>query len=74
MKKVHSRRKKRLGLNTKRSHYYFFHGNTKVKGERTFKTVEVAQAWAKENGLTVDQYTIVPTKHNRKFKIVKNKM
>lgn len=70
MKKIHTRRKRKLGLNSKRSHYNFFHKTVKKKRPRTFVSEEKASQWAKEIGLEKDKYSVVSTKHDRKFKIM----
>ncbi|MEM4260206.1 MAG: hypothetical protein QXG00_03145 [Candidatus Woesearchaeota archaeon] len=70
MKKIHTRRKRKHGLSTKKRHYRYFHATIRKKRPRTFFSEEQAHNWAKNIGLEKDKYEVLLTKHNRKFKIV----
>ena len=66
--KIHSRRKRLLGLKTGHKNRFFFHKIHAKFGPRTFKTKEQAEAYAKEKG--IKEFNIVPAK-KIKFKIEK---
>lgn len=64
--KVHTRRKRLLGLSSGQRHRFFFHKVRSAHRPKTFSTEELAQAYAEERGLK--KYSIVPAKKTR-FKI-----
>lgn len=72
MKKVHTRVKRHLGLSTHLDHYEFFHPKAKQHRPKTFKTEEAAKAWAKDQGLSQEKYSLKKVKRNKKFQIVQN--
>ena len=52
------------------SHYRFFHpGGVKAR-PKTFKTEEIANAWALNHGLKEGQYYLKRVKRNKKFQVV----
>ena len=69
--KVHTRVKRKYALTSSFKHTNFFKGGEATKnGPKTFTTKESADAWAKKQGLK--DYTLVPTKKNKKFKVEMN--
>ena len=71
MKKIHTRVKRTLGLNTNLKHRY-----RSVKGKngaRTFSTSDRATEYAKTVlNLNESSYTLAPAKKNKRFKIIIN--
>lgn len=68
MKKIHTRLKRKWRLNTKQPNHEFFSKAPRPNRPRTFGTQEAAKSWADERDIS--SYEIVPTKRNRRFKII----
>ena len=67
VKKIHTRRKRKQGLTSSFGHKAFFAKVFKKKGAKTFSTKEFAEEYAKAQKLK--DYTIVPAKKGKRFKI-----
>jgi hypothetical protein len=63
MTKIHTRETRKLGLSSHRSHK---HVRRELNGHKTWKSVEKAQLWAKNN--SIEKPTIVPK--GKKFYIL----
>jgi len=68
MVKVHTRKKRLMGISSGKRHRFHFEVAHPKKGDRTFASKEQADAYAKEKG--IKKYTIAPAKKNKRFKIV----
>ncbi len=67
---MHTRIKRKIGLNSHFRHRNRPDSQVKSKGSKTFKTEESAHSWAKENKLSTSQYTLEKAKKDKKFKVV----
>jgi len=70
MVKMHTRIKRKTGLNTHFRHYRNSNSMTKINRPKTFNTEESAHACAAKQNLKPEQYSIKPAKRNKKFMIV----
>ena len=68
MKKIHSRTKRKFGLNTHHKHYFYFHPSTRSRRPKTFKTAESAHKYAHSIGLNEEEYSLVPAKKIKNFR------
>ena len=68
---MHTRIKRKIGLNSHFRHRIRPDSEVKSKGAKTFKTEEGARSWAEKNKLSPAQYTIEKAKRNKRFKVVK---
>jgi hypothetical protein len=68
MPKMHTRKKRLMGLSSGKKHRFYFQTVKKKTGDRTFRTSEQADAYAKESG--VKSYDVIPAKKDKRFKIV----
>jgi hypothetical protein len=68
MKKIHTKMKRKFALNTKLSHYKFFHPGEKIHRPRTFSTEDAAKKWAEEKG--IKEYELKSVKKGIRFQIV----
>jgi hypothetical protein len=68
MKKIHTRKKRILGiLSTHRKHRYFFTNVTPKKGYRSFADKAKAEAWAKENKVDTSKMELFQTRKAKKW-------
>jgi len=70
MVKMHTRIKRKIGLNTHFRHYRNSSSVVKTNGPKTFNTEESAHACAAKQNLSPEQYFLKPAKRNKKFIIV----
>lgn len=67
MAKMHTRIKRKRGLNSHSRHRNRPDSKAKSRRPKTFKTEEGARAWAEKNKLKPEQYTIEKAKRNKRF-------
>ena len=70
MTKIHTRAKRKRGVPSHRSYSKISLMPKKI-GEKTFKTEESANNWAKENGFKEGSFNLVKVKKNKKFAVRK---
>ena len=70
MVKMHTRIKRKRGLNSHFRHRNKLDSKAKSRRPKTFKTEEGARSWAEKNKLKPEQYTIEKTKKNKRFMAV----
>ena len=70
MVKMHTRIKRKRGLNSHSRHRSRPDSEAKSKRPKTFKTEESAHSWAEKNKLSPAQYTIEKAKKNKRFMAV----
>ncbi len=68
---MHTRIKRKRGLNSHFRHRNRADSKAKSKRPKTFRTEESAKEWAEKNKLKITDYTIEKAKKNKKFKVVK---
>lgn len=67
MPKIHTRKKRLMGLHGNKKHRFYFETAKKKVGPRTFRTKEQAEAYAKEKGMK--GFSIVLAKKDKRFRI-----
>ncbi len=67
---MHTRIKRKRGLNSHFRHRIRPDSEIKSKGQKTFKTEDGARSWAEKNKLNPAQYTIEKAKKNKRFMAV----
>jgi hypothetical protein len=68
MKKVHTRKKRILGiLSTHRKHRYYFTNVVAKKGYKSFSDKDKASAWAKENEVNTSKMELYQTRVGKKW-------
>jgi len=70
MVKMHTRIKRKRGLNSHFRHRSRPESEIKINRPKTFKTEEGAHSWAEKNKLSPAQYTIEKAKKNKRFMAV----
>ena len=70
MAKMHTRIKRKIGLNSHFRHRSRPDSEAKSKRPKTFKTEEGARSLAEKNKLSPAQYTIEKAKKNKRFMAV----
>tara|TARA_Y100000310_G_C20437467_1_gene694413 strand:+ start:131 stop:346 length:216 start_codon:yes stop_codon:yes gene_type:complete len=71
MVKIHTRRKRALGIPTKRCGYKALHPKIRAKRPKTFGTEDLANVWAKLHG--IEKYTLLSVKRGKRFMIQESK-
>jgi hypothetical protein len=68
MVKIHTRRKRLMGITSlHRKHRYFFTNVTPKKGYKSFLTKEKAHAWAKEHSVDTAKLVLYELQQGKKF-------
>ena len=70
MVKMHTRMKRKIGLNSHFRHKIRPDSEAKSKRPKTFKTEDGARSWAEKNKLSPAQYIIEKAKKNKRFMAV----